>query len=86
MKDTPTESFKEGSYAWFHFNLIGKVIKEQATKKVSTKMEFYFANIKNPELLSRIVSGHSREFVAIDKIGWFNGMRTSNHIYNINTD
>jgi hypothetical protein len=65
--------FQEGSYAWFHFQMIGKEFVDKAGKYYS-KLDVWIENRKSPAVLNMIVRGSYNELKAVDKSGWKNGI------------
>jgi len=67
-----TETYKVGSYAWFHFKNKGKEFKTPDV--IKSKLTVFCDNYTNVDSLKRISEGKTKDCYPIDKDGWSNGV------------
>lgn len=65
--------FTEGSYAWFHFKLIGKHFIDSEGYQLS-KLDVFIEHRKSITILRHIVAGTFKELKSVDKPGWCDGI------------
>ena len=84
MKDkTPIPDhalFAEGTYAWFHFQMIGKEFTD-GLGNTSTKLDVYNEYKKFPGTLRLIMAGKFRDLQPVDKSGWKDGILIDKRSY-----
>jgi len=61
------QTFKPGTYAWFHFANKGKEFK--TSEGIKTKLDVFFENKKDTGRLERITLGKDKEYVPVKKVG-----------------
>jgi hypothetical protein len=76
--------FETYTYAWFHFQMIGKHFSDK-DGKVRSKLEVWNEFRKSPTILRMIVSGAYHDLLTIDKPGWKNGVLIDRRTYIRNT-
>jgi len=67
-----TETYKVGSYAWFHFKNKGKEFK--TPYGIKSKLSVFCDNYKNIDFLKRISDGKIKDCYPVNKDGWINGV------------
>ena len=77
--------FAEGSYAWFHFKLIGKNFIDTKGQKLS-KLDVFIEHRKSISTLHRIIAGTFKELKSVDKPGWNDGILTDRRSYSRNAN
>jgi len=89
MKDTspiPDHAiFAEGTYAHFHFQMIGKHFIDTKGQQLS-KLEVFIEHRKSITTLHRIIAGTFNELRSVDKGGWKDGILIDKHSYSRNAN
>jgi len=67
--------FTEGTYAWFHFKMIGKEFTD-GMGKTFTKLQVFNENKRSQDYLRMIMDGKIKDLQPVDKTGWKDGILT----------
>jgi len=72
LNDKEQPTFKEGSYAHFHFANKGKEFLTEKGRK--SKLDLWIEYHKNASFLEQLTKGKAKGFLRVDKLGWKDGV------------